>query len=49
MYVFVELKDKGYPGSTYTLAYDPETDRLEGIYYQATMKQEFEVVFQRKK
>lgn len=47
VYVFVELKDKGYPGSTYTLGYDPEADRLEGIYYQATMKQEFEVVFER--
>ncbi len=47
VYVFVELKDKGYPGSTYTLAYDSETDRLEGIYYQAAMNQQFEVIFER--
>jgi len=49
LFVLVELRDKGYPGSTYTLGYDPEADRLEGIYYQATMKKEYEVVFQRKK
>jgi hypothetical protein len=48
VYMLVELRDKGYPGSTYMLSYDPETDRLEGIYYHAALKQEFEVVFQRK-
>lgn len=45
--VLVELRDKGYPGSTYTLAYRPDTDRLVGIYYQAAAQQQFEVVFQR--
>ena len=33
--VFIELRDVNYPGSTYTLAYDPENDQLKGIYFQA--------------
>ncbi len=33
--LFVELRDEGYPGSTYTLTYDPEDGRLKGEYYQA--------------
>ena len=45
--VFVELRDQGYPGSTYTLAYQPDTDRLVGSYFQAAVQQQFEVVFQR--
>ena len=28
--VFVELRAPGYPGSTYTLTYDPTHDQLEG-------------------
>jgi hypothetical protein len=47
--VFIELQDKGYPGSTYTLDYDPEQDLLTGIYFQAAMNQAFEVVFIRAK
>jgi uncharacterized protein (DUF2147 family) len=47
--VFVELRDAGYPGSTYTLTYDPKTDRLGGVYYQAAMKQSFDVIFVRTK
>ena len=46
--LFVELRDVNYPGSTYTLNYDPATDRLKGIYFQAVMKQQFEVEFVRK-
>jgi len=45
--VLVELRDQGYPGSTYTLAYQPDTDRLVGVYFQAAAQQRFEVVFQR--
>src|SRR5574341_375533 len=45
--LFIELNDVGYPGSTYTLNYDPANDRLLGIYYQAAMQQSFEVVFVR--
>jgi hypothetical protein len=43
-----ELQAGGYSGSTYELAYDPATDRLKGIYYQAVVKQKFEVYFVRK-
>ncbi len=44
---FVELRAPNYPGSTYTLAYDPAKDRLVGLYYQAAMQQQFEVEFKR--
>lgn len=47
--VFIELRGPGYPGSTYTLTYDPKTDVLAGIYYQAAMQQHFEVAFVRVK
>ena len=46
--VEVELRDTGYPGSTYTLLYDPNKDALLGLYYQAVQKQNFDVVFVRK-
>ena len=45
--VLVELRDEGYPGSAYTLAYQPDTDRLVGLYYQAAAQQKFDVVFER--
>jgi hypothetical protein len=45
--VFVELRAPGYPGSTYTLTYDPQRDQLEGIYFQAALQQRFDVVFVR--
>ena len=45
--VFVELRDVNYPGSTYTLHYDPVADQLKGIYFQAVMRQQFEVEFVR--
>lgn len=47
--VFVELRDEGYPGSTYTLAYQPEKDQLMGTYFQAVIGQHFEVTFKKKK
>ncbi len=47
--VFIELRDVGYPGSTYTLTYDPKGDRLEGTYFQAALRQSFDVVFVRMK
>ena len=43
-----ELRAGGYDGSTYELTYDPATDRLTGIYYQAVAKQKFNVYFARK-
>jgi hypothetical protein len=45
--IFVELRDAGYPGSTYTLVYEPKKDVLMGIYYQAAIGQRFNVVFVR--
>ena len=45
--VFIELRDVNYPGSTYDLTYDPQNDSLQGIYYQAALRQQFEVVFVR--
>ncbi len=47
--VFIELRDVGYPGSTYTLTYDPKRDQLEGIYFQAALRQSFDVIFVRMK
>jgi hypothetical protein len=47
--VFVELRDVNYPGSTYTLAYDPASDQLKGDYFQAALKQTFDVYFTRVK
>ena len=45
--VFVELRDVNYPGSTYTLRYVPERDRLVGEYFQAALGQTFDVGFER--
>jgi len=47
--LFVELRDFHYPGSTCTLAYQPDRDRLVGIYYQAAIGQTFDVEFVKKK
>ena len=43
------LAGPGYPGSTYTLTYDPKRDQLQGVYFQATLRQSFDVVFVRMK
>jgi hypothetical protein len=45
--VFVELRDVKYPGCTYDLTYDPPSDSLQGIYFQAALQQQFDVVFVR--
>jgi hypothetical protein len=47
--VFVELRDVNYPGSTYQLTYDPTADRLAGVYYQAALRESYDVVFARLK
>jgi len=47
--VFIELRDVNYPGSTYDLTYEAKSDQLAGIYYQAALQQQFEVVFERMK
>jgi hypothetical protein len=46
--LYIELQDKGYPGSTYTLYYFAGKDALAGFYYQAELGKTFEVVFLRK-
>ncbi len=47
--LFVELRDVNYPGCTYKLTYDAQSDQLFGQYYQATMQQTFDVTFGRLK
>ena len=47
--VFIELRAPNYPGSTYTLTYDPQRDQLAGIYFQAVQQQNFDVSFVRMK
>jgi hypothetical protein len=43
----IELQDQGYPGSTYTLRHNPEYDVMVGVYFQAAVRQTFDVVFER--
>ena len=46
--LFIELQGQGYPGSTYTLRYNPAYDAMVGIYFQAVIQQPFDVIFQKK-
>ncbi len=46
--VAFELRAGGYDGSTYELVYDSASDRLKGVYYQAVVRQKFDVYFVRK-
>jgi hypothetical protein len=46
--LFVELRDRNYPGSTYTLGYDSEGDQLVGVYFQAMQRASYDVVFVRR-
>jgi hypothetical protein len=47
--VFIELRDVGYTGSTYTLTYDSKDDVLIGVYFQAATRQNFDIFFTRMK
>lgn len=47
--VYVELRDKNYPGSIYRLTYDEKNKTLNGSYFQAVTKETFEVYFTRGK
>jgi len=47
--VFIVLRGAGYPGSTYDLIYDAERDQLAGTYYQAVMRETFDIYFKRVK
>lgn len=44
-----ELQAGGYNGSTYELRYDPASDRLVGVYFQAVARQKFDVSFVRQR
>lgn len=46
--IYVVLDDVNYPGSTYELSYNKETKMLDGTYYQATMKQTYQISFKKK-
>jgi hypothetical protein len=43
--VAVELNDVGYPGATYLLQHNTQTDRLVGKYTQPAMQQSFDIEF----
>lgn len=45
--VVVELNDVGYPGATYVLSHDAQTDKLVGQYTQPQMQQTFDIEFVR--
>jgi hypothetical protein len=50
--VFVELDDPGQPsyrGCTYTLAYDPAHEVLAGVYYQAVIRESYDIFFERER
>jgi hypothetical protein len=47
--VTIELRDENYPGSTYNLRFDPQSDRLSGDYYQAVARQHYPIFFVRMK
>jgi len=47
--VFIELRDVNYPGSTYQLTYEVAADRLKGTYYQAALRESYDVDFARLK
>jgi hypothetical protein len=43
--VMVELRDQNYPGSIYNLEYQPQGDKLTGVYFQAVEKVSYNVEF----
>jgi preprotein translocase subunit SecG len=45
--IMIELRDRLYPGSYYTLTYDSGDDRLSGVYHHLGVNQEYDVVFVR--
>ncbi len=45
----VVLQDENYPGSTYTLTYDPAEDQLRGTYFQAVAGETYRIFFVRLK
>ena len=46
--IFVQLRDRNYPGSYYKLTYDSAKDILIGVYHQLQTGQNYKVFFARK-
>ncbi len=46
--LFIELRDKGYPGSYYTLTFKSERNLLVGVYHHLGLNRNFDVYFVRK-
>ena len=46
--LFVELRDRHYPGSYYTLTYDTQMDSLVGVYHHLGIGRNYNVIFSRK-
>jgi phosphoserine phosphatase len=46
--IFIELRDKGYPGSYYTLTFDSERNLLVGVYHHLGINQNFDIYFIRR-
>ncbi len=46
--VFVELRDRHYPGNYYTLTYDSQNDRLVGVYHHLGIGRNMDVFFSRR-
>jgi hypothetical protein len=45
--LYVELQDRGYPGSKYQLSLKAGDETLKGTYFQAATKESFDVAFTR--
>jgi hypothetical protein len=46
--LFIELRDRNYPGNYYTLTYDSQSNRLIGVYHHLGIGQNFDVFFIRR-
>ena len=46
--LFIELRDKGYPGSYYTLTFNSERNLLVGVYHHLGLNQNFDIYFVRR-
>jgi uncharacterized protein (UPF0333 family) len=46
--VYIKLQAPGYNGSYYMLTYDPESDKLIGVYHQMVINENYKIYFNRK-
>ena len=46
--LFIELQDRNYPGNYYTLIFEPDINRLIGVYHHLGLNQNFDVYFVRR-